>query len=99
MEEPADTTEATDATDAQDEDKPEAEGTEPSDKGKPGSKATLDAQDKDKPEAEISILDYGDLTSIDGAAKKKIEDKIKGNTELVEEILMNPDQQNPEEEK
>ena len=30
---------------------------------------------------------------------KEIEDKIKGNTELVEEILMNPDQQNPEEEK
>ena len=29
----------------------------------------------------------------------EIEDKIKGNTELVEEILMNPDQQNPEEEK
>ena len=30
---------------------------------------------------------------------KEIEDKIKGNSELVEEILMNPDQQNPEEEK
>ena len=30
---------------------------------------------------------------------KEIEDKIKGNTVLVEEILMNPDQQNPEEEK
>ena len=30
---------------------------------------------------------------------KEIEDKIKGNTDLVEEILMNPDQQNPEEEK
>jgi recombination protein RecA len=30
---------------------------------------------------------------------KEIEDKIKGNTELVEEILMNPDQQNPDEEK
>ena len=30
---------------------------------------------------------------------KEIEDKIKGNTELVEEILMNPDQQKPEEEK
>jgi recombination protein RecA len=30
---------------------------------------------------------------------RDIEDKIKGNTELVEEILMNPDQQNPEEEK
>ena len=30
---------------------------------------------------------------------KDIEDKIKGNSELVEEILMNPDQQNPEEEK
>ena len=29
----------------------------------------------------------------------EIEDKIKGNTVLVEEILMNPDQQNPEEEK
>ena len=29
----------------------------------------------------------------------EIEDKIKGNTDLVEEILMNPDQQNPEEEK
>jgi recombination protein RecA len=28
---------------------------------------------------------------------KEIEDKIKGNTDLVEEILMNPDQQNPEE--
>jgi len=30
---------------------------------------------------------------------KEIEDKIKGNSELVEEILMNPEQQNPEEEK
>ena len=30
---------------------------------------------------------------------KEIEDKIKGNSELVEEILMNPDQQNTEEEK
>jgi len=30
---------------------------------------------------------------------KDIEDKIKGNTDLVEEILMNPDQQNPEQEK
>lgn len=30
---------------------------------------------------------------------QEIEDKIKGNSELVEEILMNPDQQNPEEEK
>jgi len=30
---------------------------------------------------------------------KEIEDKIKGNTDLVEEILMNPDQQNPEQEK
>ena len=30
---------------------------------------------------------------------KEIEDKIKGNTVLVEEILMNPDQQNPEEKK
>ena len=30
---------------------------------------------------------------------KEIEDKIKGNSELVEEILMNPDQQKPEEEK
>jgi recombination protein RecA len=30
---------------------------------------------------------------------KEIEDKIKGNSELVEEILMNPDQKNPEEEK
>jgi len=30
---------------------------------------------------------------------KEIEDKIKGNSELVEEILMNPDQQNQEEEK
>ena len=30
---------------------------------------------------------------------REIEDKIKGNSELVEEILMNPDQQNPEEEK
>ena len=30
---------------------------------------------------------------------KEIEDKIKGNTDLVEEILMNPDQQKPEEEK
>ncbi len=30
---------------------------------------------------------------------REIEDKIKGNTVLVEEILMNPDQQNPEEEK
>ena len=30
---------------------------------------------------------------------KEIEDKIKGNSELVEEILMNPDQQSPEEEK
>ena len=30
---------------------------------------------------------------------KAIEDKIKGNTVLVEEILMNPDQQIPEEEK
>ena len=30
---------------------------------------------------------------------KEIEDRIKGNSELVEEILMNPDQQNPEEEK
>ena len=30
---------------------------------------------------------------------KEIEDKIKGNSELVEEILMNPDQQNPEVEK
>jgi recombination protein RecA len=30
---------------------------------------------------------------------KEIEDKIKGNSDLVEEILMNPDQQNPEEEK
>jgi recombination protein RecA len=30
---------------------------------------------------------------------KEIEDKIKGNTDLVEEILMNPDQQNLEEEK
>ena len=30
---------------------------------------------------------------------KEIEDKIKGNSELVEEFLMNPDQQNPEEEK
>ena len=30
---------------------------------------------------------------------KEIEDKIKRNSELVEEILMNPDQQNPEEEK
>ena len=30
---------------------------------------------------------------------KEIEDKIKGNSELVEEILMNPDQQNSEEEK
>ena len=30
---------------------------------------------------------------------KEIEDKIKGNSELVEEIIMNPDQQNPEEEK
>ena len=30
---------------------------------------------------------------------KEIEDKIKGNTDLVEDILMNPDQQNPEEEK
>ena len=30
---------------------------------------------------------------------KEIEDKIKGNSELVEEILMNQDQQNPEEEK
>ena len=30
---------------------------------------------------------------------KEIEDKIKGNTVLVEEILMNPDQQIPEEEK
>ncbi|MDC0975910.1 recombinase RecA [Alphaproteobacteria bacterium] len=30
---------------------------------------------------------------------KEIEDKIKGNSELVEEILMNPDQQIPEEEK
>ena len=30
---------------------------------------------------------------------KEIEDKIKGNTVLVEEILMNPDQQNPDEEK
>ena len=30
---------------------------------------------------------------------KEIEDKIKGNSELVEEILMNTDQQNPEEEK
>ena len=29
----------------------------------------------------------------------EIEDKIKGNTDLVEEILMNPDQQIPEEEK
>ena len=29
----------------------------------------------------------------------EIEDKIKGNTVLVEEILMNPDQQIPEEEK
>ena len=29
----------------------------------------------------------------------ELEDKIKGNTELVEEILMNPDQQIPEEEK
>ena len=30
---------------------------------------------------------------------KEIEDKIKGNTDIVEEILMNPDQQNPEQEK
>ena len=30
---------------------------------------------------------------------KEIEDKIKGNTDLVEEILMNPEQQNPEQEK
>ena len=30
---------------------------------------------------------------------KEIEDKIKGNSELVEEILMNPEQQNQEEEK
>jgi recombination protein RecA len=30
---------------------------------------------------------------------KEIEYRIKGNSELVEEILMNPDQQNPEEEK
>ena len=30
---------------------------------------------------------------------KEIEDKIKGNTDLVEDILMNPDQQNPEQEK
>ena len=30
---------------------------------------------------------------------KEIEGKIKGNSELVEEILMNPEQQNPEEEK
>ena len=30
---------------------------------------------------------------------KEIEDKIKGNTDRVEEILMNPDQQNPEQEK
>ncbi|MDA7545720.1 recombinase RecA [Alphaproteobacteria bacterium] len=30
---------------------------------------------------------------------QEIEDKIKGNSELVEEILMNPDQKNPEEEK
>ena len=30
---------------------------------------------------------------------KEIQDKIKGNTDLVEEILMNPDQQNPEQEK
>ena len=30
---------------------------------------------------------------------KEIEGKIKGNTDLVEEILMNPDQQNPEQEK
>jgi len=30
---------------------------------------------------------------------KEIEDKIKGNSELVEEILMKPDQKNPEEEK
>ena len=30
---------------------------------------------------------------------KEIEDKIKGNSELVEEILINPEQQNPEEEK
>ena len=29
----------------------------------------------------------------------ELEDKIKGNTVLVEEILMNPDQQIPEEEK
>ena len=30
---------------------------------------------------------------------KEIEDKIKAKSELVEEILMNPEQQNPEEEK
>ena len=30
---------------------------------------------------------------------KEIEDKIKGNTDLVEEILMNPEQQNPVQEK
>ena len=31
--------------------------------------------------------------------RKEIEDKIKGNSVLVEEILMNPEQQNSEEEK